>query len=222
MTIYNDPICEALGLRPIQELVPDYVEDNSIPEDAQLTMSGELNPFFGKTHDKETRELLRKLRTGKSLSQETKDKISISLMGRVFSEETRKKLSDALTGIKKSAEHIENHRQSLINGGKVKGKNNPRFGVKVSAETRQKISDSLRGKRAGEKNPMYGRSAVREKNLKWYNNGVKSMRLPEGGQPEGFVRGRLGKRLWYNNGEKAILCLEGTAPEGFVRGRLKQ
>jgi hypothetical protein len=34
MSIYYDPICEALGIRPIKELIPDYVEDNSLPEDA--------------------------------------------------------------------------------------------------------------------------------------------------------------------------------------------
>lgn len=221
MTIYHDPICAALGLRPIQELVPDYVEDNSIPEDAQSTMSGELNPFYGKTHDEETRELLRRLRIGKSLSQETKDKLSMVLKGRVFSEEHRKNLSDSLVGKKKSKEHIEKRSKTVIRSGTFRGENNPRFGIKASIETRQKQSDALKGKMAGEKNPMYGRSAVRERNLKWYNNGIKSMRFPDGEEPDGFVRGRLGKRAWYNNGEKSILCLLGDCPEGFIKGRLK-
>jgi hypothetical protein len=221
MTIYHDPICLALGLRPIKELVPDYEEDNSIPEDAQLTMSGELNPFFGKKHDEEAKELMRQARIGKPLSQETKDKLSMILKGRVFSEEQRKNISASLVGRKKSKEHIENHRQSLILGGKVKGENNARFGVKASTETRDKISAALMGKMAGEKNPMYGRSAIRERNLKWYNDGAKSMRFPDGEQPDGFVKGRLGKRAWYNNGESSILCLEGQNPDGFIKGRLK-
>lgn len=42
----------------------------------------------------------------------------------------------------------------------------------------------------GEQNPMYGRSAVSEKNLKWYTNGVDVIYVTENTQPEGYVRGR--------------------------------
>lgn len=42
----------------------------------------------------------------------------------------------------------------------------------------------------GKKNPMYGRSAVTEKNLKWYCNGEKTIYVTEGTQPEGYWRGR--------------------------------
>jgi group I intron endonuclease len=44
--------------------------------------------------------------------------------------------------------------------------------------------------KSGANNPMYGRSAVKEKNLRWYNNGVTSIYVPEGTEPIGFVRGR--------------------------------
>lgn len=192
MSIY-DPISEALGLRPIQELIPDYIEDDSIPEDAKLDMFGELNPFFGMTHSEETREVLRQSRLGKKLPKETLEKMSKSLKGRQRSENHCKNLSAALTGLKKTKEHIENHRQSLKEGGKVSGKNNPRYGSIVTEETRQKISESLKGKMSGENNPMYGRSVITEKNLKWYNNGIKSIRCVEGYEPHGFIKGRLKK-----------------------------
>jgi len=193
MNIYYDPISEALGLRPIKELVTDYVEDISIPEDAVLGMVGEQNPFYGKTHSEETREILRQSRLGKPLSKETLEKMSKSLKGRIRSEEHCKNLSKSLTGFKKTKEHVENHKKSLIAGGKVSGKNNPRYGAVVSDETRQKMSASLKGKFNGENNPMYGRSAIKEKNLKWYNNGIKSVRCIEGQQPDGYVKGRLKK-----------------------------
>lgn len=41
-----------------------------------------------------------------------------------------------------------------------------------------------------EKNPMHGRSAIVEKNLKWYTNGSENLYLTEGTEPEGFSRGR--------------------------------
>lgn len=42
----------------------------------------------------------------------------------------------------------------------------------------------------GNKNPMAGRSAIKEKNLKWYTNGITTIYVAEGTQPEGFYRGR--------------------------------
>ena len=191
MTIYYDSISEALGLRPIKELVPEYEEEILIPEDAYIQMKGELNPFYGKTHTEETKEILRKLKLGKPLSKETLEKMSKSLKGRQRSDTHCKNLSNALTGLKKTKEHVENHRRSLIEGGKVSGKNNPRYGAIVTEETRCKIAESLKGKMSGEKNPMYGKSVVSDKNLKWYNNGIKSFRFTEGKEPEGFVKGRL-------------------------------
>ena len=41
---------------------------------------------------------------------------------------------------------------------------------------------------------MYGRSVVKEKNLRWYNNGIESIYVTEGTQPTGYVLGR-GKGL---------------------------
>ena len=63
------------------------------------------------------------------------------------------------------------------------------FGAKISA-TKKRLGSS-----AGERNPMYGRSAVRENKLRWYNNGQHSIYIPEGTQPDGYVLGR-GKIKW--------------------------
>lgn len=43
----------------------------------------------------------------------------------------------------------------------------------------------------GDKNPMFGRSAIREHNMKWYNNGVIDKMFTEGTQPDDYKAGRL-------------------------------
>jgi len=43
---------------------------------------------------------------------------------------------------------------------------------------------------SGKNNPMYGRSAVTEKNLKWYTDGINEKYCTEGTQPTGWYRGR--------------------------------
>lgn len=58
-----------------------------------------------------------------------------------------------------------------------------------SAETRKKNGTGI-----GENNPMYGRSAVSEKNLKWYTNYEINIYVTENTQPDGFVRGRKGRK----------------------------
>jgi group I intron endonuclease len=63
-------------------------------------------------------------------------------------------------------------------------------GKEVSLETRIKNSKATKGK----KNPMFGRSAVVEQNLKWYTNGVNTIYVTENTQPKGFKRGRTYKR----------------------------
>lgn len=44
---------------------------------------------------------------------------------------------------------------------------------------------------SGSKNSMYGRSAVVENNLKWYNDGTTNIYVTEGAQPADYVRGRI-------------------------------
>lgn len=44
---------------------------------------------------------------------------------------------------------------------------------------------------SGSKNSMFGRSAVVENKLRWYNNGTENIYVSEGTQPEFFVSGRI-------------------------------
>jgi hypothetical protein len=45
---------------------------------------------------------------------------------------------------------------------------------------------------SGSKHPMYGRSAIREKNMKWYNDGVNTnVFVTEGTQPQYYKAGRI-------------------------------
>lgn len=43
----------------------------------------------------------------------------------------------------------------------------------------------------GKKNPMYGRSAITENNMKWYHKDGHETMFAEGEEPEGYVRGRI-------------------------------
>lgn len=54
----------------------------------------------------------------------------------------------------------------------------------------RKVSLSKKGTKLGTENHMYGRSAVKEQNLRWYNNGEVAIYVSEGTQPEGFIKGR--------------------------------
>lgn len=51
----------------------------------------------------------------------------------------------------------------------------------------------------GEKNPMFGRSAISEKNMKWYHNGNHETMFVSGTEPEGYIPGRL----YYPDYDKA-------------------
>jgi hypothetical protein len=92
-----------------------------------LIMSGENNPFFGKSHSEETKEKLRKANTGKSYnlgayrSPEQRAKISASLKGR-----KNPHVSKALKGRKVPKETIAKMLES-------------RKGYKFSDETKEKI-----------------------------------------------------------------------------------
>ena len=81
------------------------------------------------------------------------------------------------------------------------GAKNPMFGVKRSAESRAKMSESSTGKKhtvesrakmskaqSGKNNANYG------KKLHWYNNGTNAIRVVIGNDvPDGYVRGRIWK-----------------------------
>lgn len=72
-----------------------------------------------------------------------------------------------------------------ING---KGELNSFFGKTHTKETKELYSKQ----RKGEGNGMYGRSAISEQNLRWYNNGNENIYVTEGTEPKEYVRGRIG------------------------------
>lgn len=70
-------------------------------------MSGENNPFYGKTHSKEQKEKWKNMErgmSGKKHSKKTKEKMSKTQTGKPVSEETKKKISKTLTGREQSEE----------------------------------------------------------------------------------------------------------------------
>lgn len=58
----------------------------------------------------------------------------------------------------------------LVNLGDMKGKNNPRFGIKVPEEQKKRQSEKMKGRH-------------------WYNNGEITISAFD--CPDGFVKGRL-------------------------------
>lgn len=103
-------------------------------------VSGENNPFYGKSHTVETRKALSESNTGKKLSQETKDKISRSmsgknhpLYGKHFSETSKRKMSESHKGQGKGQKFSEEHKAHLSEA------------IRKSWETRsRKFSDEVR------------------------------------------------------------------------------
>lgn len=87
------------------------------------------------------------------------------------SEETKKRLSESLTGRTFS----ETHKKNISKGKK---------GTIISEQTKQKISLATKG----EKNPMFGKSAV--KGGKWYTNGISNIFILKQEIPLNYKRGR--------------------------------
>ena len=72
--------------------------------------------------------------------------MSNALKGRIFTEDQCKKISESLKGKKKTDEHIKNLSDSLKKTEKLKGENNPFYGMKHSEETIDKIRKSINNK----------------------------------------------------------------------------
>ena len=98
---------------------------------------------------------------------------------------------------------LHNHYQD------VSGTKNPRYGVHLSDETKNKISESLKknGNLKGDKNPFFGKHHSEETKKK-----ISMSKLNQKLQLTGTK--------WYNNGEKQIQAKE--CPEGWVAGMLKR
>lgn len=82
---YNRPSIELIFLPPSQHSSLFHI-GKILSEETKQRISdshkGELNPFFGRTHSKETRSKMSLSRTGKCRKAETKEKIRQSLLGK--------------------------------------------------------------------------------------------------------------------------------------------
>lgn len=79
---------------------------------------------------------------------------------------------------------------------------------------------------SGHNNPMYGRSAVTENKLRWYNDGYKNIYVPENTNPNGFNPGRIidYKKPHTLETKEKLSKIGGKAcvsPEGKVYNSLK-
>lgn len=155
------------------------------------SMKGKNNPFYGKTHTKETKQKMRKPKPGvrgenhylfgKSMPDETKKKISQTKSGQkrayLISDLHRKRLSAAKTG--------ENHPMF----GK-RGADNPRYGTFHTEESKRKMSESSTGKTHSAETKQ--KISQQFKGRKWWTNGVNDTLSKE--CPKGFYRGRSATR----------------------------
>lgn len=132
------------SIKPEDLYIFESLKDVEMPQEHLInsTYSKEFNPFYGKHHTEETKELLSyyaSLRVGplnnnygKYWTEEQKQVISKLHKGKSLTDEHKQKLSLAFTG--------ENNHQY----GKV-GKLSPNFGKIRTEETKQKISAALKG-----------------------------------------------------------------------------
>jgi len=140
----EDTISKSLGLQeqPERVILGIQKELTYIMANGDSNVSGEKNPFYGKTHDDETKKIIsqkqigNKKRLGKThtkeakqkiseasierfKNQEERDKISKSLKGNKLSDETKLKMSKSKRGLKKSEAHIMKIKISNMNAKQI-------------------------------------------------------------------------------------------------------
>lgn len=134
------------------ELTPDEYEEARKIHAGMISnrYTGEGNPFYGKIHTEETRQIIRESNTG-----------------RIRSEETCKKLSESLSGENnpRFGQHWDlEHKDAQSK--RMRGENNPNYGKPRQDIVKEKISKSLKGKMPGENNPNYGKKLSEERKQK--------------------------------------------------------
>ena len=135
---------EKSGQQRYETAITSRVYESIKQEYAQLQSvlrSGKGNGFFGKTHTEEARRAIREKNTGKKLTEEQIARQIAAQTGRKrapFSEEWRAKMAE-----------------------KKKGENNPRFGIKVSEETKQKQRKKATGRKQSEETIRKKADAIR-------------------------------------------------------------
>ena len=172
----------------------------------------EINPFFGKHHSDETKELLSEINTGKTLSEETKQKISSSLLehydslseeekqeqfknlkrgedhymfGVTVSDDELKRLSTLFLGRKHTDESKQKMSQNSVNKG-----------IPKSEEFKQHLSNILTGRtnewvQITNKNPeKIRKTAEKHRGMKRSEEACKNISAS-----------KIGKQVGCNNNE---------------------
>jgi group I intron endonuclease len=126
------------GFKQSPEVIEKIKENNNSDEFKKIMASPEVSSKIseGQLKSERKKEL--------HASAEYREKMSKSLKGRIITDEHRKKISDSLKGRKKTEEHIKNLSDSLKNSEKLKGENNPFYGLKHSEEAIGKIRESIK------------------------------------------------------------------------------
>lgn len=113
---------------------------------------GEKNPMYGKKHTLEIKQKISQANIGKKLTDERKTKISEKLKGK----------NHPLYGKKHSEETKNKIRQKHLGKKGLCGVNHPMYGKHHTIKSKLMISESLKGKMVGDKNPSK-RQDVRNK-----------------------------------------------------------
>lgn len=116
--------------------------ENDEYRDLQLNrLMGDTNPFYGKHHTEETKEVLRQASTGREFSDEARMKISQALTGIQRSQETRDRMSVAQH--KKYENPIERMKISeRLKEYYADPTKHPMYGKHQSGETKEKIGEA--------------------------------------------------------------------------------
>ena len=125
------------------------------------------------------------------------------------------------------AEHAKIHSEKRVFSDETKQKmSEAHKGRKASEETKQKISEALKEKNAGENNPMFGKHHSEESKQKMseaHKNMSEETKQKISEAKKGKKHPLFGTKFkWINDGIQNRRCpLDKEIPEGFVRGRLK-
>lgn len=130
---------------------------------------------------------------GKKHSVETKIKISKANSGKIRSEEFKANRSKFMKIPKNNpfyCRDVSGEKNSMYG---LKGVDHPAFGLKRTTEQIEKIRNAHLGKpKSKEHKEKLSEIAKNRKGCKYYNNGLKNIRIKEDDNiPNGFVKGRI-------------------------------
>lgn len=139
-----------------RELSPSsgYVSCGCYKQEQRKAAVGEENPFFGRKHSEESKELMRKKKLGKESNRK----------GVALSDETKQKISET----KKKNPVVWTEERRKAHSEAMKGKCTRPAGFKASEDTKKKLSQSLLAldKRAWEIKTVYDNPAALQM---WYS-----------------------------------------------------